>query len=102
LKAAAGGLAFAMTLSYMVAALGAETFYPREGTVGMWCFIALVMRVARDSARAPVTADAVAAPGFRPMARPGWRQPAAGAADRFARPRPAGLRPGTRVRQWPR
>ncbi|HET7695337.1 MAG TPA: O-antigen ligase family protein [Vicinamibacterales bacterium] len=105
LRSAAGGLAFAMTFSYAIAAFGAQTFYPREGTVGMWCFIALAIRVARDTSRATASAavPAKASMGsFRPSARPGWRQPSTGAAGQVPRPRPAGLRPGARVRQWPR
>lgn len=103
LRSAAGGLAFAMTLSYAIAAFGAETFYPREGTVGMWCFIALLTRVARDTSRtAQAAAGAPSQQGFRGAVRPGWPQPAAGGPGRFPRPRPAGLRPGARVRQWPR
>lgn len=42
---AIGGIAAAMTLSLLVAAMGSQTFYPREGAVGMWCSIGLLLRV---------------------------------------------------------
>jgi O-antigen ligase len=40
-----GGLALCLLLSNMVAAIGAQTFYPRESTTAMWCAISLMMRV---------------------------------------------------------
>jgi O-antigen ligase len=49
---AAGGIAAAMTLSLLVAAMGSQTFYPREGAVGMWCAIGLLLRVRVERARA--------------------------------------------------
>jgi len=42
---AAGGACFALMLALAIAAIGSQTFYPREGTVGMWCAIGLMMRV---------------------------------------------------------
>lgn len=42
---AAGGACFALMLSLAIAAVGSQTFYPREGTVGMWCAIGLMMRI---------------------------------------------------------
>ena len=42
---AAGGAAAALVLALLVASLGAQSFYPREGTVGMWCAIGLMLRV---------------------------------------------------------
>ena len=42
---AAGGVCFALMLALAIAAIGSQTFYPREGTVGMWCAIGLMMRV---------------------------------------------------------
>lgn len=98
---AAGGVSLAMTLSYMIASLGAETFYPREGAVGMWCFIALSTRVAWDLAAKTKQQASPAVPRV-PAAGAGWRRP--NIADRVAPPASptAVLRPGTRVRQWPR
>jgi O-antigen ligase len=42
---AVGGVTCALVLSLLVASLGSQTFYPREGAVGMWCAIALMFRV---------------------------------------------------------
>ena len=41
----AGGVAFSLSFSLLLAGIGSQTFYPREGTVGMWCAIALMLRV---------------------------------------------------------
>ena len=49
---AAGGMALALVLSLLVAGLGSQTFYPREGSVGMWCAIGLLLRVDRERVRA--------------------------------------------------
>lgn len=43
--AAVGGVALALLLALLVAAMGSQTFYPREGAVGMWCAIMLMLRV---------------------------------------------------------
>lgn len=40
-----GGVATALILALLVASVGSQTFYPREGAVGMWCAIGLMMRV---------------------------------------------------------
>ncbi|NLE29638.1 MAG: O-antigen ligase family protein [Phycisphaerae bacterium] len=40
-----GGLALAFILSLLVAGMGSQSFYPREGAVGMWCVIGLLMRL---------------------------------------------------------
>lgn len=40
-----GGVCFSLMLAFMFAGIGSQTFYPREGAVGMWCAIALVMRL---------------------------------------------------------
>lgn len=42
---AAGGVAASLVLALLVAALGSQTFYPREGAVGMWCALGLMFRV---------------------------------------------------------
>lgn len=42
---AAGGCCLALVLALMVASIGSQTFYPREGAVGMWCAIGLMLRV---------------------------------------------------------
>ena len=40
-----GGVAVALTLALLVASFGSQSFYPREGSVGMWCAIGLLFRV---------------------------------------------------------
>lgn len=42
---ASGGVATALVLALLVAAMGSQTFYAREGSVGMWCAIGLMVRV---------------------------------------------------------
>jgi O-antigen ligase len=41
----AGGMSLSLILAFMVASFGSQTFYPREGSVGMWCSIALMLRM---------------------------------------------------------
>lgn len=60
---AAGGMAAALVMALLVASIGSQSFYPREGTVGMWCAIGLMMRVwvERERAlRAPLTSHVAA------------------------------------------
>jgi len=40
-----GGVTCALLLALLVAAGGSQTFYPREGSLGMWCAIGLLLRV---------------------------------------------------------
>lgn len=42
---AVGGATFALVFALLVASIGSQTFYPREGAVGMWCCIGLMLRV---------------------------------------------------------
>jgi len=42
---ASGGCCLALLLALLVASMGSQTFYPREGAVGMWCAIGLMLRV---------------------------------------------------------
>jgi O-antigen ligase len=42
---ATGGVALALLLALFVAGIGAQTFYPREGVVGMWAALAVALRV---------------------------------------------------------
>jgi O-antigen ligase len=81
--AAIGGIALATTLAYVIGAAGAQSFYAHEGAVGMWCVVALALRVAQD-AKAAAPATAPVSP-LRP-ARPTWRRPAAPGGSRPARP----------------
>jgi hypothetical protein len=84
---AIGGATLGLVLALLVAAVGSQTFYPREGAVGMWCAIGLTFRVSRERARvssrrftasrssATATAPAPATPTAAP---PAGRRPAAG------------------------
>ncbi len=42
---AIGGVTLSLVLALLVASMGSQTFYPREGAVGMWCAIGLALRV---------------------------------------------------------
>lgn len=50
---AAGGCCLALVLALFVASIGSQTFYPREGAVGMWCAIGLMLRVYIQRSRLP-------------------------------------------------
>jgi len=45
LLCAVGCAAFCLVTALMIGAFGGQTFYPREGAVGMWAAIGLVLRV---------------------------------------------------------
>jgi O-antigen ligase len=49
---AAGGATLALVLALLIASAGSQTFYPREGAVGMWCAIGLMLRVSLERRRA--------------------------------------------------
>lgn len=55
---AIGGVTSALVLALLVASVGSQTFYPREGTVGMWCAIGLMFRVYVERARALAASQA--------------------------------------------
>lgn len=40
-----GGVSFSLLLAFLIASSGSQTFYPREGAVGMWVGIGLLLRV---------------------------------------------------------
>ncbi len=46
----AGGVALALVGAWLVGAFGSQSFYPREGSVGMWCAMFLMLRVWRERA----------------------------------------------------
>ena len=77
---AAGGVAAALVLGLLCAAMGSQTFYPVEGTVGMWCAIGVMLRLSvnRSQALARMKASSQAVAWARP-ATWGFR-PAAAAA----------------------
>jgi len=64
---ATGGATLALVLALLVAAIGSQTFYPREGAVGMWCVIGLMLRVWVERGRA-VRAERAAAEASPPAA----------------------------------
>jgi O-antigen ligase len=71
---AAGGVGLALVLALLFASVGAQTLYPREGTVGMWCAMALVFRMWVERARrSPMLLE----PAARPAPRVVWPSPAA-------------------------
>ena len=49
-----GGVTSALVLALLIASVGSQTFYPREGSVGMWCAIGLMLRVHVERSRIPV------------------------------------------------
>jgi O-antigen ligase len=49
---AGGGAALALVLALLIGAFGSQTFYPREGAVGMWAAIGLMLRAATERRRA--------------------------------------------------
>jgi O-antigen ligase len=53
LHVAVGGVAMAIILTQLIASLTAQSFYPRQGVVGMWCAMGLMLRVyvEREKAR---------------------------------------------------
>jgi O-antigen ligase len=59
LVCAIGCSAFCLVLALMIGAFGGQTFYPREGAVGMWAAIGLLLRVHINSLHARVTGEPV-------------------------------------------
>jgi zinc transporter ZupT len=49
---AAGGMAAALLMGLLLAAMGSQTFYPVEGTVGMWCAIGVMLRLSVNRTQA--------------------------------------------------
>lgn len=47
-----GGVSLALVFAQLVGGLGSQTFYPVEGTVGMWCAIGVMLRVHLERQRA--------------------------------------------------
>ena len=42
---AIGGISLALVLALLIASIGSQTFYPREGSVGIWAAIGLMLRL---------------------------------------------------------
>ena len=51
LFAAVGGAACSLVLALLIASMGSQTFYPREGSVGMWAAIGLILRLSVERSR---------------------------------------------------
>lgn len=51
LFAAVGGACFSLIMALLIASMGSQTFYPREGSVGMWAAIGLLLRVSVERSR---------------------------------------------------
>jgi hypothetical protein len=47
----AGGICLALVSALLIGSFGSQTFYPREGAVGMWCAIGLMMRMYVERAK---------------------------------------------------
>jgi O-antigen ligase len=104
--AAMGGVASALVIAQLAGSVTGQSFYPREGTLGMWCAVGLMMRVIVERARALAASGrherapaattsgrlhwvpaeparppaATPEPPERPRAVPAWWQPAISAA----------------------
>jgi O-antigen ligase len=62
---AVGGMAFSLIAALMIGGMGSQSFYPREGAVGMWCAIGLMLRLHVERSRAVKAALADRAPVTR-------------------------------------
>jgi len=70
LSAAVGGVACSLILALLIASLGSQSFYPREGSVGMWCAIGLMFRASVLRGQLFETAPAsVPVPWWKPVSR---------------------------------
>jgi O-antigen ligase len=68
-----GGVSCAFLLALAIASSGSQTFYPREGWVGMWCALGLMLRVHLERSRVYASKPAKSAAPVRPTLRPGAR-----------------------------
>jgi O-antigen ligase len=73
---AAGGASLALVLALLFGAMGSQTFYPREGAVGMWAAFGLMLRTTVERRRATqrarlVAHEAAAAEALVPAETPG-------------------------------
>jgi hypothetical protein len=68
LVSATGGVALSLLLGLLIASVGAQTLYPREGVLGMWAALGVALRVwverewlhstgESDMAHKPITTD---------------------------------------------
>lgn len=54
---AAGGVSVCLILALLIAAMGAESFYPKESSMGMFAAIGLMLRVSVERARSRLTGE---------------------------------------------
>ena len=59
LVCAIGCMAFCLVSALMIGAFGGQTFYPREGTVGMWAAIGLLLRVHANTINSQETGEPI-------------------------------------------
>lgn len=59
LLCAIGCAGFCSVIALMIGAFGGQTFYPREGSVGMWAAIGLVLRASVQRARSLETGEPI-------------------------------------------
>jgi hypothetical protein len=45
---AIGGATLSLVLALLVAGVGSQTFYPREGAMAMWCMIGIMLRTYKN------------------------------------------------------
>jgi O-antigen ligase len=64
---AIGGVTSALVIAQLVGSVTGQSFYPREGTLGMWCAIGLMLRVAVERARALATSAFVGTKSVRSL-----------------------------------
>jgi O-antigen ligase len=99
---AAGGACAALVLGLLFASIGSQSFYPIEGTVGMWCALGLMFRMSVQRKLADAALK-VAQPETPMMRRAAFGVPQAAAArsiEDFLWPAPASEFPLRRERKW--
>ncbi len=88
---AAGGAAMALVLAWLGGSMGAQTLYPREGALGMWCAMMLALRASVQRRGAPAHVDQAAGRPPRLQAANVWgavpEPNMAGRADLWQHPR---------------
>ena len=85
---AIGGVTAAFLLALMIAGMGSQSFYPREGWAGMWGALFLMLRVDTDRRRWLQGQAPAPAPGHRPPPGAGTHRVAAARRDVVAMRKP--------------
>ena len=76
---ATGAITCSLVLALLFAAMGSQTFYPREGATGMWCAIGLTLRLWVARARVGVRVPRLDVASLPASARPvAWWRPMSG------------------------